>query len=115
MIVVGLALHLIGSGSVADFAGDALYSVMMYLVIAAVFARAAPWVVGAAAAVVCTLIELFQLTGLPGVWAEGFWPVRLVLGAGFDARDLIAYAVGAIAATTCDLILRRRSPARRAG
>ena len=115
VIAVGLAVHLLGSGPVADFAGDALYAVMIYLVIAVVFARAASWVVGAAAVVVCTLIELFQLTGLPGVWAEAFWPVRLVLGAGFDARDLIAYAVGAAAATVCDLILRRRSRARRAG
>lgn len=115
VIVVGLAVHLIGSGPVANFAGDALYAVMIYLVIAVVFARAASWLIGTAAVVVCTLIELFQLTGLPAVWAEAFWPVRLVLGAGFDARDLIAYAVGAALATVCDLILRRRSPARRAG
>lgn len=114
VIVVGLAVHLIGSGPVADFTGDALYAMMIYLVIAVVFARVASWVVGAAAVVVCTLIELFQLTGLPGVWAEAFWPVRLVLGAGFDARDFIAYAVGAALATVCDLV-RRRSRARRAG
>ncbi|WP_341955742.1 DUF2809 domain-containing protein [Microbacterium sp. LWH13-1.2] len=114
VVVAGLAVHLLGSGPVADFAGDALYAVMMYLVIATVFARAASWVIGAAAVVVCTLIEVFQLTGLPGVWAEAFWPVRLVLGAGFDARDLIAYAVGAAVVTACDLILRRRSRARQA-
>lgn len=114
VIVAGLAVHLLGSGPVADFAGDALYAVMIYLVIAAVFARAASWLIGTAAVVVCALIEVFQLTGLPGVWAEAFWPVRLVLGAGFDARDLIAYAVGVVVATTCDLITRR-SRARRAG
>ncbi|WP_120494481.1 DUF2809 domain-containing protein [Microbacterium phyllosphaerae] len=110
VIVVGLAVHLIGSGPVADFTGDALYAVMIYLVIAVVFARAASWAVGAAAVVVCTLIELFQFTGLPGVWAEAFWPVRLVLGVGFDARDLIAYAAGAVAAAVCDLVTRRRPP-----
>ncbi|MGJ0389804.1 DUF2809 domain-containing protein [Microbacterium sp. CGR1] len=115
VILAGLAVHVLGSGPVADFTGDALYAVMIYLVIAAVFARAACWVIGAVAVVVCTLIELFQLTGIPAGWAEAFWPVRLVLGAGFDARDLIAYAVGAITATVCDLVLRRRSPAPRAG
>jgi len=115
VVATGLAVHLIGSGPIADFAGDALYAVMVYLAIAAVFARTASWAVGAAAVAVCTLIELFQLTGLPGSWAEAFWPVRLMLGAGFDARDLIAYAVGAAAATLCDLVLRRRSAARRAG
>ena len=109
VIVIGLAVHLIGSGPVADFAGDALYAVMIYLVIATVFARARSWVVGTAAIVVCTLIEVFQLTGLPGVWAEAFWPVRLVLGAGLDARDLIAYAVGAIVATVWDPAARRRA------
>lgn len=115
VVATGLAVHLIGSGPVADFSGDALYAVMIYLVLAAVFARAHSWVIGAAAVAACTLIELFQLTGLPGSWAEAFWPVRLALGAGFDARDLVAYAVGAAAATLCDLALRRRSDARRAG
>jgi len=110
VIAAGLAVHLIGSGPAADFSGDALYAALIYLVIAVVFARAAPWVIGVSAIVVCGLIELFQLTGLPGVWAEAFWPVRLVLGVGFDGRDLIAYAVGAALATACDLIAGRRVP-----
>lgn len=113
IIAVGLTTHVVGTGPLADFAGDALYAVMVYLVIACVFPRARVLAVGFSALAVCTLIEVFQLTGLPALWAESFWPVRLVLGAGFDARDLIAYAVGAAVATVCDLAVARRSSAAR--
>ena len=108
VIAAGLVTHFVGSGPTADFAGDALYAVMIYLVIAIAFPRAAFWIVGATALALCTLIECFQLTGLPALWAQSFWPVRLVLGVGFDVRDLVAYAVGAGAAPLVDLALSRR-------
>lgn len=112
-IAVGLTTHFLGSGPFADLAGDALYAVMVYLVIAFVFPRTSVLVVGLSALGICVLIELFQLTGLPAVWAESFWPIRLVLGAGFDAVDLIAYAAGAGFAAACDLALTRRARAPR--
>lgn len=112
-IAVGLTTHVVGSGPLADFAGDALYAVMVYLVIACVFPRARVLAVGLSALAVCALIEVFQLTGLPAVWAESFWPVRLVLGAGFDPIDLIAYAVGAVLTGVIDLPLAHRSSAAR--
>jgi hypothetical protein len=108
VVGVGLATHFAGTGPVADGAGDALYAVLIYLLIAAVFPRAGSWVVGATALATCTLIELFQLTGLPAAWGEAFWPARLVLGVGFDVRDLIAYGVGACAATLIDSALNHR-------
>lgn len=92
MVAAGLITHFVGSGPIADLAGDTLYAVMIYLFIGIAFPRAAFWVVGVTALTLCTLIECLQLTGLPGLWAESFWPVRLVLGIGFDARDLAAYA-----------------------
>jgi len=112
-ITAGLTTHFLGSGPLADLAGDALYAVLVYLVIAFVFPRASMLRVGLSALSICALIELFQLTGLPAVWAEGFWPIRLVLGAGFDALDLVAYAVGVVLATACDLALMRRARAMR--
>jgi hypothetical protein len=114
-VTVGLTTHFLGSGPVADLAGDALYAVLVYLVIAFVFPRASLLLVGLSALGICALIELFQLTGLPAVWAEGFWPIRLVLGAGFDARDLIAYAVGTGLATVSDLALTHHARAPRRG
>lgn len=111
VIVVGLVTHFLGRGPVADAAGDALYAVMIYLVVAAAFPRARLLIVGLTAAGICIGIELFQLTGLPGEWAETFWPVRLVLGVGFDVRDLIAYVVGVCAAMLGDFAAGHR-PAR---
>ena len=112
VVGAGLVTHIAGTGPIADFAGDALYAVMIYLVIAIAVPRAAFWLVGATVLVLCTLIECFQLTGLPALWAQTFWPVRLVLGVGFDARDLVAYAVGAAAATFVDVALSHRRRAR---
>ncbi|KJL27651.1 DUF2809 domain-containing protein [Microbacterium oxydans] len=110
-ITVGLSTHFLGNGPLAALAGDALYAVMVYLVIAFVFPRARPLVVALGALGICTLIELFQLTGLPALWAETLWPIRLVLGAGFDPLDLVAYAVGVGLATVCDLALSRSAHA----
>ena len=112
VIAAGLVTHLAGRGPIADATGDALYAVMIYLVVAIMFPRAAFWITGATALALCTLIECFQLTGLPGLWAQNFWPVRLILGVGFDVRDLAAYAVGACAATLCDIVVERRRRAR---
>ncbi|MFJ4175894.1 DUF2809 domain-containing protein [Microbacterium sp. NPDC089696] len=108
VIAAGLMTHLLGRGALADLAGDALYAVMVYLLLAFVRPRASALLLGTCALALCTMIELFQLTGLPAAWAAEFWPVRLVLGAGFDPLDLVAYAVGASIATIGDLILRRR-------
>lgn len=109
VIVVGLLTHILGSGPIAGLAGDALYAVMVYLVIAVAFPRAHSVAVGAGTLAICMLIELFQLTGLPALWAQEFWPVRLVLGVGFDGADLVAYAVGACAAALVDISGRRLS------
>jgi hypothetical protein len=76
---------------------------MIYLVVAFLLPRSSAVAIGASALALCTLVELFQLTGLPALWAESFWPVRLLLGTGFDPLDLIAYAVGADVATASDL------------
>lgn len=107
VIAAGLLTHVLGSGPLADAAGDALYAVMIYLAIAVALPRASVIAVGAGALVLCTLIEVFQLTGLPALWAQGFWPVRLVLGVGFDATDLVAYAAGACAAALVDAAVSR--------
>jgi hypothetical protein len=111
VIAAGLLTHLGGSGPIADRAGDALYAVMVYLLVAIAFPRASVIVVGASALAACALIEAFQLTGLPALWAQTFWPVRLVLGVGFDPGDLAAYALGAAAAAVADFVIgRTRTP-----
>nr|WP_201470493.1 DUF2809 domain-containing protein [Microbacterium hydrocarbonoxydans] len=113
VIAAGLLTHLMGSGPLADRAGDVLYAVMIYLVIAIAFPRASVVVLGAGALAVCALIEVSQLTGLPALWAQSFWPVRLVLGVGFDPVDLVAYAVGGGAAAVADFFTIGRRRVRR--
>lgn len=108
VIAAGLTTHLVGSGPVAGLLGDALYAVMLYLVLAFLLPRSRALVIGACALALCAVVELFQLTGLPSLWANTFWPVRLVLGAGFDPLDLIAYALGAGLTTAGDLVLARQ-------
>lgn len=108
VIAAGLTTYLVGSGPVAGLLGDALYAVMVYLGWAFLLPRSRAFVIGSYALAFCTVVELFQLTGLPALWAEAFWPARLVLGAGFDPLDLIAYALGAGLATAGDLVVTRQ-------
>jgi hypothetical protein len=93
-VVVGLAVRaLTGSGGEA---GTALYAAMIYAGVFLLLPKARPWAAGAMAIAFCWLVELLQLTGLPAELSERSVVARLVLGAQFDANDLIWYAVGVL-------------------
>lgn len=94
--VAGLVVATTGSGPLADPAGDALYAVLVYLVLAFCAPRARRGVLAASAFGLCALIELAQLTGVPATLVERWDPVRYLLGTTFNAVDLLAYAVGAV-------------------
>ncbi|MGO4691149.1 DUF2809 domain-containing protein [Glaciibacter sp. 2TAF33] len=68
-------------GAVADFAGDALYAVVVYLLTAIVGVRVRSLVVAAISFALCAAIEVAQLTGVPASLAELFPVSRLILGA----------------------------------
>ena len=113
-IVVGLLVHMRGAalGPVArDVLGDALWAAMIVWWIGAA-APAARWAVRSAAAyAVCVVVELSQLYHAPGLDAIRATRVgHLVLGSGFDARDLGAYALGVAAAALVDATLVARRP-----
>lgn len=91
-----------------DIAGDALYAVLIYLLVVMLAPRLRPASVAVIAATFCVAVELFQLTGLPRVWAESFRPIALVLGSGFDARDLVVYVVAVALAALLDSVVARR-------
>ncbi len=110
-VAAGLIVHRAGRGEAADIAGDALYAVLIYLLVAFLLPRLRAWRVALLAFAVCAAIELFQLTGLPRVWSAAFPPIGLVLGSGFDARDLVVYAAAAVVAGLVDMGLSRRRPA----
>ena len=90
VIAAGLAIRALGSVAgldvIAKPAGDALYAVLIVVLIALVRPTTRTWVVAAVAWAVCAAIELAQLTGLPARLTEAWWPARLVLGRACGGR-----------------------------
>ena len=94
---------------IADNAGDALWTVAVYLSVAIVFPRWRSVTVGAVALVISFLVEFGQLIDVEWLNAvRKTLPGKLLLGAGFLWVDLVRYAVGAVAATVVDGVVRSR-------
>jgi len=104
-----------GSGTWTNHTGDALYAVLIYLLVAAVASRIPSWQAAAAALAVCTAVELLQLSPLPAALGEIFPPARLVFGTTFGMLDLVSYGTGVLAAALLDSVLRRPCGVRRPG
>lgn len=117
LIAIGLLVITIGAGlavhslapdvAASDIAGDALYAVAAYLTVVIVVPRLRTPLVALIAAVWCTFVELFQLTGIPLLLGAEFSPIMLVLGTVFDGRDLVVYLVTIAAVAVIDAVLRR--------
>jgi Protein of unknown function (DUF2809) len=111
LVTAGLTVSGVGSGPFADALGDALYAALVWVVLAFVAVRRSAPVVTVAAVAVCVAVELAQLTGVPAALAAAWAPSRYLLGTTFAAPDLLAYAVGAVAAGTVASMTRTaRSP-----
>jgi hypothetical protein len=96
----------------ADIAGDALYAVAAYLAVALIAPRlGSAWSAGIAIAW-CVGVELLQLTGIPAGLGAVFPPARLVLGTGFDPRDLVVYTVAVLVVAGLDAGIRARTAPR---
>ena len=113
-IVLGLGIHERGTalGPVArDVLGDALWAVMIVWWLGALAPGARPATRGGVALAICMAVELGQLLHTPALDAARRTTAgRLVLGTGFDPRDLVAYAAGVLAAVLLErAALRRRS------
>ncbi len=96
-----------------DVAGDALYTVAVFAGVVLLAPRLGSPVVGAIAAGWSVAVELFQATGVPIALAAVFRPIALVLGTGFDARDLVVYVAAAVVAVLVDLAAGSTRRARR--
>lgn len=116
-IAVGLLVHLSGSalGPVArDVLGDALWGAMMVWWTGAVAPDARLAVRSAVAYAICTAVEVSQLYHTPGLDAVRATKLgHLVLGSGFDPRDLAAYALGVGAAALLEAAVVARVRRRR--
>lgn len=104
VVLVGLALHDVRNFA-AYFAADALYAVLVYLLVALSFPRWRPWWPAMIAFGCSAAVEFFQLTGIPAELAGRVPLVSLVLGERFGWLDIAAYAVGATVAAAADTVL----------
>ncbi len=97
---------------VRDAAGDALWAMMMVWWMGVALPQLSPIRRGALALGLCFTVELSQLYHAP--WLDAIratTPGHLVLGSGFDARDLVAYAVGVLLAVGLDRVSTGVAPA----
>lgn len=111
-IGLGLLVHLGGSipgSSARDVVGDALWG-MMIAWWAGAFAPGATLPARSAAALaLCAAVEASQLihwSPLDSIRATR--PGHLVLGSGFDPRDLLAYAIGVAGAAILESSVRQK-------
>jgi hypothetical protein len=110
IVTAGLVVHgLLPDSAATDIAGDALYAVLIYVLVVVLVPRVSATVVAVIAGGWCIAVELLQLSDLPARAAEAFPPAVLVLGTVFDARDLLVYVVSVVIAGALDAAWRRRS------
>ncbi|TDD25280.1 DUF2809 domain-containing protein [Nonomuraea diastatica] len=101
-VAVGLGVRALFDGPVSKYAGDALYTVLLYTLVLLILPRVRPWVAAGTAAGASWLIELAQLGEIPAV-------LRPLLGSTFNPPDLFWYAVGAAAAWAAHTLWLRRT------
>ncbi|GHF64025.1 membrane protein [Kitasatospora xanthocidica] len=105
-VVAGLGVRAVAGGDVAKYAGDALYTVLVYALVVLVVPRVRPARAAVTAAALSWAVELFQLTGLPDAWGRRSTLARLVLGSTFNPPDLFWYLVGAVFGALVHRVLR---------
>lgn len=112
-IGLGLAVHLRGTALAAaarDVLGDALWAAMIVWGVSALAPAARRRTRGVAALAICWAVEFSQMYHAPPVDALRATTLgRLVLGSGFDPRDLVAYAAGVLVAIALDALIRSGS------
>lgn len=107
-IALGLATRRFPSrfpSVVATYGGDALWAAMVYWLLAFLRPSASWRALAAGALGIASAVECSQLVHTP--WLDAVRATRLgalVLGQGFLWSDLVAYAVGVLAATLIDAL-----------
>lgn len=96
-IVAGLTVHWSVAAAWANPVTNALYTVLVALLLAFVVPRRPLWQIALGAFGFSAAIECFQATGVPADLADRWPPSALVLGTTFIPTDFISYALGAAA------------------
>lgn len=105
-IVIGLVIHW-GTATMnpaaRDVLGDALWAAMIMWLVSAAVPAVRLIARSAIALAICVVVELSQLLHTPALDALRSTTLgHLVLGSGFDPRDLVAYAGGVCVAAIVD-------------
>lgn len=91
------------------YAGDTLYAVMMYYIVAFIVVKKPRLYKAIIALIICYAIECSQLYQADWINAiRKTLPGRLVLGSGFLYSDLLAYFIGIVAAVGTDVLFFKR-------
>lgn len=91
---------------VEKYAGDALWALMLYLLMCFLFPRLAAWKLWIITLLGCYLIEISQLYQAEWIRRIRYLPgVGLLLGYGFLWSDMAAYTVGVSAGLLVDYVL----------
>ncbi|WP_329083450.1 ribosomal maturation YjgA family protein [Streptosporangium sp. NBC_01469] len=108
-VAAGLTVRAVTGGWFGKYAGDALYTVLVYALVVLVWPRVTPVRAAIGALVFSWAVELAQLTPVPAALSEASVVARLVLGSTFGAADLVAYAAGAVLSASAHTLLGRRA------
>lgn len=113
-IALGLSVHWRGSilgPALRDILGDALWAAMIVWWVGAITPDTSLGVRAAVALALCAGVEVSQLYHTPMLdMARSTTVGQLVLGTGFDARDLASYTFGVLAAVFLERAVARTSP-----
>ncbi|MEV6979729.1 DUF2809 domain-containing protein [Sphaerisporangium sp. NPDC051017] len=108
-VVAGLGVRALAGGDFAKYAGDALYTVLVYGLVVLAAPRVRPVTAAGTALAVSWIVEFAQLSGVPAELSRHSALARLVLGSTFNAPDLFWYAAGAGTALLVHAAGRARS------
>jgi hypothetical protein len=87
------------------YLGDALWAMMIYIMVVMVFSRLAPWKALVTTIIGCYLVEFSQLYQAEWVNTVRNLPgMGLMLGYGFLRTDLVAYTLGPLVGFALDLL-----------
>src|SRR5699024_11129545 len=92
---LGLGARTVGHGTASVVSGDALYAVLVYVVVTLAAPRGRPLVVGVVAWGLCAAVELAQLVGFSAAVVALWEPARWVRGTTFHGPDLLVSGAGA--------------------
>ncbi len=112
-VAAGLGSRVVLGGLPAKVAGDALYTVLIYVLVVVVRPAVRPWRAFAVALGLSFTVELAQLTPYPAWLSSKHVILRLVFGTTFGFVDLAGYGVGAVFAVAVHGLVRARRPRRR--